>query len=256
MKKLYLLLVIPIFLFPVITEGVAFSEDKLILFDNGKQITDNSVIITQGIYTKVAERGIYLSSQAFDKNIILYKTNNTNLLNYAQWHDDALLGDKNCAGYITQKSEWEKAKAEFEKNKSSLHQDIQKRVASAQTREERGRIWDEWNNIVKEYMHSLGFTFYLNTECYRYDTNMHDNYLKENILKASYSKSVVIPSPEDNEVYGAIGMNPSGIVGTPRTFKVDIIKGTIEEASPVLLKKTGETIFISFFRFLTSLFRL
>ncbi|MEW6009318.1 MAG: hypothetical protein AB1629_06775 [Candidatus Omnitrophota bacterium] len=234
MKSIKLLIIISLSIYVILIAleawCVYFAGDTLYLFENGKRITDNSIIVTHDIYKKVCIKGIYVLGQQFSRNLIFYNTNKSELEDYREWQEGSYLMDKNCRGYITQKSEWEKAKKQFEEENKDYYIEIQKRVGIAKTREERRKIWDEWIIKKDEFMHAKGFTFFRNSECYKYGTKAYDAYLQSCMNSAAYQIEIAIPEPIDQETHDAPPLpRLGGRIGTSRCFNVDIKTGKVEQ---------------------------
>lgn len=66
--------------------GVLFADDYIYLFEDGQSVPDNVVIIDPfDMYPKIYTGGVFIRSQIESTNLSIYKTNETDLLEYIDW---------------------------------------------------------------------------------------------------------------------------------------------------------------------------
>ncbi|KPJ70400.1 hypothetical protein AMJ51_02055 [Microgenomates bacterium DG_75] len=218
------------FFFAFKTSAVYFASQKVILYEEGKRITDSSVFHDKGNQTPVCKKGICYIGQQYEV-VTFYKTDKEDVLNYNEWVDNWYLTHEGCEGFATKEDEIYKALEKWRQSDEYLK--TQKRVSQTSDMNERERLWEELKPKRSAFMKEKGFEFYDNPECEQIDFSdygeLYLNGLKE---KAFYSKTISFPPPEGGlkgYCNGEICMG--GRIGTPRTLKVDLKKGTYEEVA-------------------------
>lgn len=218
-----IMLLLAILLKPYNAFAVMFSKDYISLYEDGKKIDNNSVIVTYDIYRELCQNGGFVLGQQFSRNLTFYKINEP-LLNEHIWRLDSILTDKDCAGNITRADEIGKALNQFEIENKSYHDELEKRRRATATREEAQKILDEWGKLEVDYLQKKGLSFFYENKCWQKD---YGSYLEEHINVSVYHANVVIP--EANRA----GIGKLGKIGDDRYFNVDIKTGEIMEQKTI-----------------------
>ncbi|MBI3589060.1 MAG: hypothetical protein HY093_01445 [Candidatus Liptonbacteria bacterium] len=221
-----------------VAKAVYFASDKILLYENGKKITDSSVIVSYDIYTEICKNGTFELGQQFSRNLTLYKTNESNLMDYGGWSEY----DKNnvlTGSICSQNSINEVAKVVYEFNVSNRNSDEYRQILKRQdskgsTGEKSCVIWADWNSQENAFLIKQG----LNPKCRLGGTCGYESYLSKYTKDSPYHTNITIPDPKDNEThdggtYGGVNIL-GGRVGNSRVFKVDIGNGTVAEETGLI----------------------
>ncbi len=248
MKKLIILLIFFSILIFVSKKAfsVYFATNKIILYEDGKRVTDSSVIYGEYSYDPVCKNGICNIGQQYS-TVTFYKTKNTNNFNKEDFTSNWYLTHPGCEMYETKKTQISAALEEW--GNSTKFKAFQDRVNKASTIEERKVIWAESDPVRRQFMKNKGFSNYEEDPTCFVSSNQYDIYFKNLISNAIYVKKINFPAPTGGKGCGYKNCM-GGRIGDDRTFNVDLMTESVE------LQGTSRAIAIqnTFFSFLYNIF--
>ncbi len=222
------------------TYAVLVAMDPLILYEDGKKINDNSVIIDYSHGKEVCFNGSIQLYQEYENDLIinLYKTSEPNLLNYSGERTKSLLGNQNCVQYI--KINWESLWKQWLERKESASEKYKKEknyyyrkrideeieqtkliVSPKITSNITEDLWDKRIILINEFDHTI-------PAC-QYSWEEYDAYLQNYIDNAIYYSRFTIPKAGHSEFLGTKNIKDDRIAGFARCFNVDIKTNEIKE---------------------------
>lgn len=240
-KKVLLLLIFTFILFPKLAYAVVFEHDTVYLFENGKKITDSSVIWN----SEICFSGVCDIGQQHEP-VTLYKTSETNLLPFEQWKTQYYQEHEGCEGYLTYGAEINKLWSDYIKSPEykELYEAASKEAIAKKVKGPGPYVSKITHQAGIEYIRSKGYSFYEQDIC-KININTYQQSLKDLALLAT-KKIVFDPGPAT----GGMGCgNPciGGIIGTRRTYNLDIANGKFIQTDKVVYwLKVHKTYLIGF----------
>lgn len=233
MNKFKLFIIIFSFLFFLprffLVFSVYFAYNKVILYEEGKRITDSSVVNNTGHISDVCIKGVCNIGQQYE-SVIFYKTKQREVLRHDQWVDNWYLTRSGCEGFVKFKEDLVRAEIQdFERTKE--YEEIDQKRRLIKTREEDDILIKELVAKRQAYMKQR-FDFYDNPKC-QINTNEYEKiYLKNLFDQALYSTRILLPGPTGGEGVKCFTQPcmPGGRIGNDRIINVDIKKGKIIES--------------------------
>lgn len=180
------------------SEAAARPGINVLLYENGKKITDNSVIATGNSRDKICEQGccnietgfLYLNEKVRQKPdpVIFAKMPVRNVLSFVEWEDQRLLGIEGCEDVVMNSfAEMDDALSGWLKENAKWFDGLSR---------------EEKTKAMIEYMVSIGFTSYgeLDGKCeHGWMKTMNTNYpiyFNKFIDNPKYTASIDIPYPD------------------------------------------------------------
>lgn len=226
---------------PKPTFAVYFATNRILIYENGKRITDNSIIHDRNYGNPVCKKGRCLVGQQYEV-VTFFKTNRNDILSHEEWTKNWYLTHEGCEGFSNHEDAIRKALEEW--RNTSEYKEAHLRIIQANDVDERQKIWNGLEPAKIVFMKSKGFDFFDNPECKKIDSSDYFNvYMEEIKEKAIYSVTASLPPPEGGAGCGYPGCI-GGRVGNHRTLKVDIQQGNATVHTSSMFKDKLTHIFL------------
>lgn len=200
--------------------AVSFSRDFIYLYEDGKPIDDDSVVVVFDTQTEICKKGRFERGQQYSNNLVFYKTNDPHLVGPFEWFDDFISKNEEHHGPSEERRRCEEAAELFDKENGDLHDEILARAIAAKTKNDRDSILRDWQMMR-----------YKNLACFQYLQKEHEVYFQNAIDHALYRREIEMPAPEmtvRKTGNPLVPMTGNDRIGMDRCLNVDIKTGEVQ----------------------------